>query len=90
MGFMIHMDMCLEVNALYNKWLQDSIPCFLRRRRSTIEAFRRVYIDEHHVISWDIDPSIDSRIEWGNKVDICPDGCYIDSVPIDLSVNVPE
>jgi hypothetical protein len=50
---------------------------------STIEAFRRVYIDEHQAIAWDIDPSIDSNIEWNNKVDLCPDECYIDSVPTD-------
>lgn len=49
-----------------------------------IEAFRRVYVDEHHCIAWDIDPSIDSRKVWSNKVDLCPDGCYIDSLPIIL------
>ena len=33
-----------------------------------IENFRRVYIDGQHCIAWDID--------------LCPDGCYINSVPI--------
>ncbi|MGI6249704.1 MAG: DUF2442 domain-containing protein [Acutalibacteraceae bacterium] len=47
-----------------------------------IEAFRRVYVDEQHHIAWDIDPSIDSNKVWSNKVDLCPDGCYIDSVPV--------
>lgn len=44
--------------------------------------FKRVYIDDCHCISWDIDPSIDSNVFWNNKVDLCPDSCYIDSVPI--------
>ena len=43
--------------------------------------FRRVYLDENHCVSWDIDPNIDSSKEWNNKVDLCPDSCYVDSVP---------
>ena len=52
-----------------------------------IENFRRVYIDEQDSIAWDIDPNIDSNIEWNNKVDLCPDSCYIDSVPLDDEAN---
>lgn len=47
-----------------------------------IEAFRRVYVDEQNCIAWDIDPTVDSNKVWSNKVDLCPDGCYIDSQPI--------
>ena len=47
-----------------------------------IKNFRRVYIDENHSIAWDINPEIDSNIEWNNKVDLCSDSCYIDSIPI--------
>lgn len=47
-----------------------------------IENFRRVYIDEEHCVSWDIDPTIDSNVVWNNKVDLCPDECYVDSVPL--------
>lgn len=47
-----------------------------------INAFRRVYLDEHNCISWDIDPNIDSREVWNNKIDLCPDSCYIDSKPL--------
>ena len=46
-----------------------------------IENFRRVYLDENNIVSWDIDPNIDSTIVWNNKIDICPDSCYVDSVP---------
>lgn len=46
-----------------------------------IENFRRVYIDDQHCIAWDIDPAIDSEKVWSNKIDLCPDSCYIDSVP---------
>ena len=49
---------------------------------ANIENFKRVYIDEQHCISWDIDPMTDSSIVWSNKVDLCPDSCYVDSIPI--------
>ncbi len=47
-----------------------------------IENFKRVYIDKQHCIAWDINPEIDSGTVWSNKVDLCPDSCYIDSIPI--------
>ena len=47
-----------------------------------IENFRRVYLDDTHSIAWDINPDIDSSVVWNNKVDLCPDTCYIDSIPI--------
>ena len=47
-----------------------------------INAFRRVYLDDNHCISWDIDPNVDSNEVWNNKVDLCPDCCYVDSVLI--------
>lgn len=46
------------------------------------ENFRRVYLDEDHCVSWDIDPNTDSRRVWSNKVDLSPDNCYVDSVPL--------
>ena len=45
------------------------------------ENFRRVYLDENHSVSWDIDPNVDSNKIWNNKVDLCPDSCYVDSTP---------
>lgn len=42
--------------------------------------FQRVYLDETHCIAWDIDPNVDSKAVWSNKLDLCPDSCYIDSV----------
>ena len=45
------------------------------------ENFRRVYLDENHCVSWDIAPDIDSSKVWNNKVDLCPDTCYVDSIP---------
>ena len=49
---------------------------------SNIENFKRVYIDDCHCVSWDIDPNIDSNIVWNNKIDLCPDSCYMDSFPL--------
>lgn len=46
------------------------------------QDFRRVYLDAQHCVSWDIDPSVDSETVWSNKIDLDPDGCYLDSKPI--------
>lgn len=46
------------------------------------ENYSRVYVDDMHSIAWDIDPDVDSAVVWNNKVDIDPDGCYVDSVPL--------
>lgn len=43
--------------------------------------FKRVYLDDCNCVAWDIDPNVDSNVVWNNKVDICPDSCYVDSVP---------
>lgn len=42
--------------------------------------FRRVYLDEDHSVCWDIDPNVDSNEVWNNKVDLCPDSCYVEMV----------
>lgn len=47
-----------------------------------LDIFRRVYLDDAHCVSWDIDPNVDSNIVWNNKIDLCPDGCYVDSRPV--------
>lgn len=57
-------------------------------RFMNLADFKRVYLDDMHSVSWDIDPNIDSNVVWHNKVDICPDSCYIDSVPIGEFGNV--
>lgn len=45
------------------------------------DVFCRVYLDEKSAISWDINPAIDSKKVWSNKIDLCPDTTYIDSIP---------
>lgn len=48
------------------------------------EHFRRVYVDKTGgCVAWDIDPNVDSEVEWGNKVDLCPDSCYVNSKPME-------
>lgn len=63
--------------------------CVLSLKKGTVfetlakmENFRRVYVDNTHCIAWDIDPNVDSSKVWNNKVDLSPDGCYLDSVPL--------
>lgn len=48
--------------------------------RSTA-AFSRVFLDENGNVAWDIDPSLDSAEHWDNRIDICKDACYLDSIP---------
>lgn len=48
-----------------------------------LAAFKRVYLDESHCVSWDIDHNVDSKKVWSNKLDLCPDSCYLDSVLIE-------
>ena len=55
---------------------------------ANIDNFKRVYLDDTHCVAWDIDPNIDSHTVWNNKVDICPDTCYMDSVPVGGRENV--
>ena len=43
--------------------------------------FQDVYLDDTHAVSWDIDPLVDSSVVWNNKLDLCPDSCYVDSIP---------
>ena len=47
--------------------------------------FKRVYLDDCGCVSWDIDPNVDSREVWNNKVDISSDACYVDSIPLNSS-----
>ncbi len=49
---------------------------------SVPEHFKQVYLDKEHSVAWDIDPNIDSNIVWGNKVDLCADTCYVDSIAV--------
>ncbi len=48
----------------------------------SLDNFRRVYVDDTHSVCWDKDPNVDSNVEWMNKIDLCPDTCYMDSVPV--------
>lgn len=40
------------------------------------EDFARVFID-YGAVCWDIDPNVDSTVVWNNRIDLCPDSCYI-------------
>lgn len=47
-----------------------------------IEKFSQVFIDEFGNIAWDKDNSIDSNVIWNNRIDICKDSIYLNSIPI--------
>ncbi len=44
--------------------------------------FQSVFIDEFGNAAWDIDDSVDSIEHWENRIDICKDALYMDSVPM--------
>lgn len=44
-------------------------------------VFQRVFLDEG-IVSWDVDPAVDSSVHWSNRIDLCPDTCYLDSLPV--------
>lgn len=39
-------------------------------------------VDDTHSVAWDIDPTVDSKIEWSNLIDLCPDNRYLNSTPL--------
>jgi hypothetical protein len=39
--------------------------------------FNEVFVDENGNIAWNIDESVDSSINWGNRIDLCADSVYI-------------
>jgi hypothetical protein len=41
--------------------------------------FNSVYIDSSGSIAWDVDPAVDSQTIWSNRIDLCPDSCYLEN-----------
>ena len=52
-------------------------------------AFERVFLDECGNVAWDVDPAVDSSVHWDNRIDLCKDSCYLNSVPV-VSPRYPE
>ena len=44
--------------------------------------FRKVFLDEFGNVAWDIDETLDSSVHWNNRIDLCKDALYLDSVGI--------
>lgn len=55
-----------------------------------IKKFQSVFIDEFGNVAWDIDDSVDSRVHWGNRIDICKDALYMDSAPVSQKYALDE
>lgn len=47
-----------------------------------LSVFRRVYIDDCGCVAWDRDPAVNSDEVWSNKIDLCPDSCYLNSIRV--------
>lgn len=72
------------------KRIYDCKPLFTNgsvfNRLKNNDSFKRVYLDENSCVSWDIDTTVDSKTVWNNKIDLCPDSCYIDSIPAETII----
>lgn len=44
------------------------------------EKFQKVFLDEFGNVAWDIDDAVDSSVHWNNRIDLCKDALYMDSV----------
>lgn len=44
------------------------------------DKFRTAFLDEFGNVAWDIDERIDSSVEWNNRIDLCKDALYMDSI----------
>lgn len=42
--------------------------------------FRKAFLDEFGNVAWDIDETVDSSVHWNNRIDLCKDALYLDSV----------
>lgn len=50
------------------------------------EKFNSVFLDEVGNVAWNIDSSIDSNVYYDNRIDLCKDALYLDSIPINKKV----
>ena len=42
--------------------------------------FQKVFLDEFGNVACDIDETKDSSVHWNNRIDLCKDALYLDSV----------
>ena len=47
-----------------------------------VKKFESVFIDEVGNVAWDIDENIDRSIHCENRIDLCKDMLYLESVPL--------
>ena len=65
-------------NRVYNMDEElDGVFSVLRER----DKFERVFIDEFGNAAWDINEQVDSSKVWNNRIDICKDALYMNSIP---------
>lgn len=62
-----------------------SLKSLLKNKLSVLKdekIFQRVFIDEFGNVAWDIDKTIDSNINWDNRIDISKENIYIEGTKI--------
>lgn len=51
-----------------------------------IQKFQRVFLDEFGNPTWDIDETLDSSVHWNNRIDLCADALYMNSLPYEATI----
>ena len=46
------------------------------------DKFRDVFIDENGNLAWEKDKTVDSKVVWNNRIDVCKDFLYMASTPV--------
>lgn len=59
------------------KRLYNVAPLIEQEFLADLSNFSRVYVDDNHCVSWNIDHNVDSSIVWNNKITIDFDVCYV-------------
>lgn len=70
-----------EGNEVRRLDMRDTLKEGVFQKIAGYEDFSRVYLDGH-TVCWDIDPHVDSEKVWNNQIDLCPDLCYVESIPV--------
>ena len=68
--------MLLGWAAMHQEELQEN--WYLARQRQS--KFQKAFLDEFGNVAWDIDETADSSVHWNNRIDLCKDALYLDSI----------
>jgi len=69
-----------NINKLYD--MKEELKGDVFKPIQELSKFKNVFLDENGCVAWDIDPDVDSDIVWNNRINLCPDSCYLQSMEL--------